>query len=133
LYPFNTTVTFQTILNIKNKNMLTAEEYYINKKVRDEITSEPETYRFNLSLIDSEASVPLIDFARLTLEEYENLRLMLSVSEGVDEFIIHSYYYLLDQVSYYESTALPNQIATEMAMEDLRVLFSNYNEKELQL
>ena len=133
MYPFNTTVTFQTILNIKNKNMLTAEEYYINKKVRDEITSEPETYRFNLSLIDSEASVPLIDFARLTLEEYENLRLMLSVSEGVDEFIIHSYYYLLDQVSYYESTALPNQIATEMAMEDLRVLFSNYNEKELQL
>ncbi|SHK63775.1 hypothetical protein SAMN04488007_3471 [Maribacter aquivivus] len=113
--------------------MLTAEEYYINKKVRDEITSEPETYRFNLSLIDSEASVPLIDFARLTLEEYENLRLMLSVSEGVDEFIIHSYYYLLDQVSYYESIALPNQIATEMAMEDLRVLFSNYNEKKLQL
>ncbi|KIZ37579.1 hypothetical protein OO18_27925 [Raoultella ornithinolytica] len=124
---------FKQSLILKNKNMLTAEEYYINKKVRDEITSEPETYRFNLSLIDSEASVPLIDFARLTLEEYENLRLMLSVNEGVDEFIIHSYYYLLDQVIYYESPGLPNQIATEMAMADLKELFSNYNEKELQL
>lgn len=130
---YSAVVTFQTILNVKNKNMLTAEEYYINKKVRDEITSEPETYRFNLSLIDSEASIPLMDFARLILEEYENLRLMLSINEGVDEFIIHSYYYLLDQVIYYESTGLPNQIATEMAMEDLKELFSNYNEKKLQL
>ena len=113
--------------------MITAEEYYITKKIREQIASDPETYRFNLSLIDSEASVPLIDFARLTLEEYENLRLMLSINEGLDEFIIHSYYYLLDQVIYYESTGLPNQTSTEMAMEDLKELYSNYNEKQLQL
>lgn len=113
--------------------MITAEEFYINKKVRDQILAEPETYQFNLSLINSDSKVPLINYAKESLEEYENLRLMLSINEGVDEFIIHSYYYLLDQVIYYESTGLPNHIASEMARADLLELYSNYNEKQLQL
>lgn len=113
--------------------MITAEEFYINKKVRDQILSEPETYQFNLSLINVESRVPLIDFAKESIEEYEQLRLMLSINDGVDEFIIHSYYYLLDQVLYYESTGLPNQIAVEMAKEDLLGVYANYNTREIKL
>ena len=114
--------------------MITAEEFYINKKVRDKYYLNPKPYQFNLSLINVESRVPLIDFAKESIEEYEQLRLMhSSINDGVDEFIIHSYYYLLDQVLYYESTGLPNQIAVEMAKEDLLGVYANYNTREIKL
>ncbi|MFS4418575.1 hypothetical protein [Maribacter sp. 2307ULW6-5] len=65
----------------------------------------PETYRFNLSFVNTEAVYPLMDFARETVEECENLRLILSLNEGMNEFIEHSYYYLT-LVSYYNTRPL---------------------------
>ena len=109
--------------------MPTQEEFFITPEIKREIQREPEIHQMKIaSLIQSE-SIPLLHYCKISLESYGNLELMLDRMEGREEFVVHSYYHLLDLRENYLASGLDMIIAAELARKDLLELFASLNAK----
>lgn len=108
--------------------MLTEEQFFITEQVKNEIENDFATYTSNLYLKPGQVSY--FDFAYYEIENYDKLNLILNSIDKKQEFLVNSYYFLLDQVKFYRSNDEQFNSATENAFKDLRDIYSNYNNIE---
>jgi hypothetical protein len=111
--------------------MLTTEEFYITEEVKDEILQDKERYHALIELMCTVVENHHIIFIKEEISKRENLHLMICLSEDKENFYMNAYYYLINQITFYEQNdlALPN--ATELANKDLIEIFEQYNQKRL--
>lgn len=111
--------------------MLTTEEFYITEEVKREVEKDREKYQCLIELLCQRVENHHIIFIREEISKLENLHLMICLSEEKENFYMNAYYYLINQITFYEQhdLALPN--ATELANKDLIEIFEKYNEKRL--
>lgn len=113
--------------------MITQEDFFITQKVQFEIENNPELYQLNLSLFKDLSTNPLLNWIYITLDQYDHLCRMISIQERKQEFAVNSYYHLLHLITNYELTGLNSGSSLELAQNDIKDLFENYNNKELNL
>lgn len=109
--------------------LLKTDEFYITKKIEEIIKTRPGPYDDLVMILNNcISSVPLLQIASSTIEDFDNLKFKLEYQESKDEFTINAYYFLIEQQQYYIDEKINNHSATEIAIEDLRGLFESYNE-----
>jgi len=112
--------------------MLTHEEFYISPEVRKEVENFPEAFAENMGLVNDPSALPLLTFAKESIEEYKNLLHMVRFAQGYEEFLVHSMYYIMKQSEMYQATAneeLQRNITDELAMSDLLEIYGQYDNK----
>ena len=110
-------------------NLLTQEELYIIPEVQIQKEDSIENYNFLMDFIpDYTESIPLLHFAYHSLKNYPNLELKLDIQCSKDEFVINSYFFILERTEYYRDENLTPNISCELARQDLLNIYELYNE-----
>ncbi len=111
--------------------MLTTEEFYITEQVKNEILEDKERYQALIEFMCTVVENHHIKFIKEEISKLENLHLMICLSEDKEEFYMNAYYYLINQISFYEDHDWALANATELARKDLLEIFEKYNQKRL--
>lgn len=110
-------------------NKLTFEEFVITDSVFNQIKNNPELYDFHLSLFNNLEINPLLKWTYETLKNHPSLYKLLNIENKTHQFIVNSYYYLLQSASDYENTNVTWSSSVEIAQENITELFKNYDLK----
>lgn len=111
------------------RNKLTFKEFVITDSVFNQIKSNPELYDFHLSLFKNLEMNPLLNWTYETLKKYLSLHKVLIVENKTHQFVVNSYYYLLQLASNNEDINITWSSTIEIAQETIIELFRNYELK----
>jgi len=111
--------------------MLTQEELYINEEVSAFIRKEPELYQFNLSLLREDQTPPILHFCYHHLENYPNLMGQLAYQEYREYFAVNASIFYGFTTSAFVANGETNTRAGELAREEVKMLYSAYDELPL--
>lgn len=105
---------------------LTFEEFVITDSVFNQIKNNPELYDFHLSLFNNLEMNPLLKWTYETLKNHQSLFKLLNIENKTHQFIVNSYYYLLQLASDNEDMNISWSMSLEVAQEMIKELFTNY-------
>jgi hypothetical protein len=120
---------------IKKNTMLTTKEFYITKKVHNEIIENLDTYYYQLDKFKNLDDNRLLKWVCEAIKENTNLWLYLTIQGKRKEFALNSYYYLL-QVAKEKTEQQENKIwriALDFSKRKLITLFENYDSNPITI
>lgn len=108
--------------------MLTQEELFINEAVESFINDVPDLYQFNIGLIQDDGTPSVLHFCFYHLEHYPNLKGQLDFQQYRKEFAVNASIFFGNMVQSFISSGEPPIRANELAREEIRLLYTAYNE-----